>query len=92
MLIFSWTIFSGILAQKTHVHGTVWDADKGIPMSYVKVQFKNTKIGVVTDSLGKYNIETYYASDSLEFSAYGYLTLSVAVKKDQSQEINFSLT
>lgn len=91
MLIFSWTIFSGILAQKTHVHGTVWDADKGIPMSYVKVQFKNTKIGVVTDSLGKYNIETYYASDSLEFSAYGYLTLSVAVKKDQSQELNMRM-
>lgn len=91
MLIFSWTIFSGILAQKTHVHGTVWDADKGIPMSYVKVQFKNTKIGVVTDSLGKYIIETYYASDSLEFSAYGYLTLSVAVKKDQSQELNMRM-
>jgi hypothetical protein len=91
LLIFSWTIFSGILAQKTHVHGTVWDADKGIPMSYVKVQFKNTKIGVVTDSLGKYIIETYYASDSLEFSAYGYLTLSVAVKKDQSQELNMRM-
>jgi hypothetical protein len=42
----------------------------------VKVQFKNSKIGTVTDSLGNYSIETYYASDSIQFIFSGYLTAS----------------
>jgi hypothetical protein len=92
ILFFFFLIFlSGSFAQKTQVFGTVWDAEKGIAMPYVKVNFKNTKIGVVTDSLGKYYIESYYASDSIEFSAYGYLTLSVAIQKDQSQEVNMRM-
>lgn len=81
LTVFFLGLYFGMFSQKTHVYGTVWDAEKGVRMPYVKVQFKNTKIGTVTDSLGKYNLESYYASDSLEFSAYGYLTLSVAVKK-----------
>ena len=84
-------LLSVSFSQKTHVFGTVWDAEKGIAMPYVKVNFKNTKIGVVTDSLGKYDIESYYASDSIEFSASGYLTLSVAIQKDQSQEVNMRM-
>ncbi len=80
-----------MFSQKTQVFGTVWDAEKGERMAYVKVQFKNTKIGTLTDSLGQYKLESYYATDSLEFSAYGYLTLSVAIEKDESQEINMRM-
>jgi hypothetical protein len=48
-------------------------------------------MGTSTDTSGNYTIETYYATDSLQFVFLGYKTKTVAVKLDQSQEINISL-
>lgn len=79
-------------SQQTKVYGTVWDANTGEKMPYVKVQFKNSKIGTLTDSVGGYSIETYYATDSIQFSFNGFLTFTTEVRKDETQEINVRLT
>jgi hypothetical protein len=76
------------LGQTTKVSGKVWDANTGQPMPYVKVQFKNTKTGTLTDSVGGYSIETYYASDSILFSFNGYLTMSNHINVGKEQEVN----
>jgi hypothetical protein len=74
------------------VFGTVWDSNTGEKMPYVKVQFVNSKIGTLTDSVGNYVIETYYATDSIQFSYNGYLTTTYGVDMDKSQEINVRMT
>lgn len=77
--------------QKTKVYGVVTDGLSGEVMPYVSVHFKDSKIGTLTDSVGYYEIDTYYATDSLVFASSGYLKKIVAVKRDQSQEINVVL-
>lgn len=77
--------------QKTKVYGVVTDGLTGEPMPYVAVHFQSSKIGTLTDSVGAYLLDTYYATDSLVFSSSGYLKTTVGVKKDQEQEINVVL-
>jgi hypothetical protein len=92
IFLFFLFFYSTIFGQQTKVHGSVWDANTGQKMQFVKVQFQNSKIGAITDSLGNYSLETYYATDSLQFSLNGYITFISDVKKGQSQEINVRLT
>lgn len=73
------------------VEGIVTDGESGQPMPFVTVRFQGSKIGTVTDTLGHYMLNTYYATDSLVFSFSGYLKTTVAVQKDKSQEINITL-
>lgn len=82
---------TSLFSQQTHVFGQVIDAETGFGFPFVKVQFMNSKIGAITDSLGNYNIKTYYATDSLMFMFPGYKLTSVKVNRDQSQEINITL-
>ena len=81
-----------LFGQTTKIYGHVKDEQTGENMPYVKIQFYNSKIGTLSDSLGNYSIETYYATDSLQFSFFGYETKTIKVKKDEIQEINCSLT
>lgn len=92
LVMFWCALHQGALAQQTRVYGTVWDANTGERMPFVKVQFKNTKIGTLTDSLGNYVLETYYASDSIQFSYEGYLTNTFGVLIDKDQEFNVKMT
>ena len=75
-------------SQTTKVVGKVWDAKSGQPMPFVKVQFKDTKIGTLTDSTGAFVLESYYATDSIQFLFNGYITLSNYIKKGKEQEVN----
>jgi hypothetical protein len=77
--------------QQTKVYGTIWDASTGEKLAYVKIQFVNSKMGTVSDSLGNYAIETYYATDSIQFSLSGYETITEKVHLDKVQEINVRL-
>ncbi|MCH2225249.1 MAG: DUF5686 and carboxypeptidase regulatory-like domain-containing protein [Crocinitomicaceae bacterium] len=79
-------------SQKTKVEGVVTDSDSGEPLAFVKVRFQDSKIGIYTDTAGYYVLETYYATDSLIFSAPGYLRATYFVQKDAIQSINVSLT
>ena len=91
IILFTFASFIGV-GQQTRVFGTVWDAGTGEKMPFVKVQFWNSKIGVLTDSTGYYSIETYYATDSLEFSFNGYISIHQAVFRDANQEMNVRLS
>lgn len=78
-------------AQKTVVKGNITDKNTGEAMPFVKVQFKDTKSGTYSDTLGNFYLETYYASDTLTFYFAGYRKLSVRAKMDQEQEVNVAL-
>ncbi len=80
------------MAQKTIISGKVVDEASKEGIANVKIQFFNSKIGVLSDSLGNFNLETYYATDSLQFSFPGYTTARFKVKTDQTQVLNVKLT
>lgn len=80
-----------VFGQKTKVSGVVTDGLSGEPMPYASVHFQDSKIGTLTDSVGAYILDTYYATDSLVFSSSGYLKIIIGVKKDQEQTINVTL-
>lgn len=79
------------IAQKTIVDGIVLDGISGEPMPFVTVRFQDTKIGTLTDTLGHYNISTYYGTDSLIFSYSGYVRKTVAVNLEEEQNISITL-
>jgi hypothetical protein len=78
-------------AQQTRVTGVVTDAETGETIPEVHVVFQDSKIGAFTDLDGNFTIETYYATDTLEFYYSGYVTQRVAVKRDQENVINVAL-
>ncbi len=77
--------------QQTKVYGIVRDALTNEPLPFVKVQFLDSKIGTLTDDNGMYRIETYYATDSIQFSFTGYINVRKKVIRDKEQEINILL-
>lgn len=81
----------GLYAQKTSVSGVVTEQGSKSPMSYVKVSFYGSKISTVTDSLGRYKLETYYPVDSLQVYSLGYKVVRIKLKQEVQQEVNVSL-
>ena len=79
------------IGQKTVVSGKIYDAKTRETLPFVNIAFKGSKIGTTSNIDGNYSIETYYAEDSLMASFVGYQPLAQAVKKDQSQVIDFFL-
>lgn len=88
-LVFNYC-FLALWAQQTNITGTVTDK-KGDPLSFVQVQFLDSKIGTKSDSLGQFNISTYYPTDTLIFRLLGYQTERVKIKKDQSQVLEVKM-
>lgn len=89
------TLLSTVIAdqaysQTTKVYGKVID-DKGEPVPFCNIAFRDSKIGTTSDMDGNYAIETYYATDSLIFSSVGYARQSVKVRKDREQKIDITL-
>ena len=80
-----------LFSQKTIVSGLVTDAITGETLPFVNLIFKNSKVGTSTDLDGKFRIETYYPTDSLQARFIGYQPLTKRVKKDKQQVINFIL-
>lgn len=78
-------------AQKTGVNGRIVDAVTNTPIPFAKVHFKNSKIGTMTDTNGYYELNSYYATDSIMVQSFGYKTKTIAVVRDESQVINFRL-
>lgn len=82
---------SWVISQQTIVSGTVIDPETNDGMPGVRVSFNETKVAVVTDSLGHYRIATYYATDSLQFFFPEYKVLKKKVQLDQEQTINITM-
>ena len=93
--VFLFLIFSGVyllsFSQQTKIYGTVTDAVTGEYLPFAKIKFYDSKIGTLTDSLGRYMLETYYATDSIQVSFSGYLSQTIFIVRDKSQEINIKL-
>jgi hypothetical protein len=82
--------FLALWSQQTNISGTVTDK-KGDPLSFVQIQFLDSKIGTKSDSLGQFNISTYYPTDTLVFRLIGYQTERIKVKKDLSQVLEVKM-
>ena len=83
--------FLAIWGQQTVVMGRVIDK-KGEPISYVQIQFLDSKIGTKSDTLGNFLLSTYYPTDTLVFRLIGYQTERIKIKKDQTQELVVKLS
>ncbi|MCP5597295.1 carboxypeptidase-like regulatory domain-containing protein, partial [Klebsiella pneumoniae] len=52
-----------------------------------KVGFTDSDISTYTKEDGSFSLETYYASDTLVVSVFGYKTVKQKIQLDQSQEV-----
>lgn len=77
--------------QQTKVYGKVYDAKTKTPLDFAKISFKDSDISVFTDEDGSYVIETYYATDTLIVSNFGYKTFRQKIQLDKAQEVNIYL-
>ncbi len=68
------------------------DKASGSPIGFCNVYFKGTTIGVTTDELGSYTIQTSEGHDTLSAGIIGYETKDTFITKYVSQEINIILT
>lgn len=85
------TIFgSAIYAQNTIVKGTVVDSITKQPLANVSVFFKGRN-GTTTDANGKYELQTIYNVSTIQFSYVGLRTLSIAITKNKTQEVNVAM-
>jgi Family of unknown function (DUF5686)/CarboxypepD_reg-like domain len=91
LLLLFLCVSQNLLAQQTRISGRVTDAATGETLPYVKVVFQYSKIGVESDSVGNYVLESYYATDSVQFFMEGYRVLTLAVQKDQVQIMNVKM-
>lgn len=90
LYIFMFTSLT-VLSQKTSVSGIIVDNETNTPIPFAKVFFKDSKIGAMTDTNGRYFLNSYYATDSLIVHSFGYKTKKIKVIRDESQVINFRL-
>jgi hypothetical protein len=90
--IFSLLFCFALVAQQTTVSGYIYEKGSNQSLPGVRVNFKNTKIGTVSDSTGHFELTSYYATDSIVFFLYEYRIQTIAIKKDIAQTINCYLS
>ena len=92
VLLIAGLLLAGVLtAQTTRISGHVTDAVTGEPLPFVNIAFTDSRIGTTSDFDGNYELDTYYATDSIRVSSVGYIPAAFAVKKDQEQRIDIAL-
>ena len=79
------------ISDKTVIKGLVVDAKTGQPISGVSVFLDRTTVGTITNSEGKYNIETNKKADKIDFSFLGYQTEFRTFSEGKVQTINVNL-
>lgn len=77
--------------ETTRIQGMVVDAQTKEPLPFVSVAFVGKDLGTTTDFDGRFSIETQWASDKIEVSYLGYLTVVKEIEIGKSQEINIEL-
>jgi hypothetical protein len=77
--------------EKTVITGTVTDAKTGEPLYGTNVVMEKSTIGTITDSKGKYRIETAKPSANIVFSFIGYDSQTHKVMRGKSQTIDVKL-
>lgn len=67
----------GASAQK--IKGVITDSVLHKPLMYISVQYEGTRMGVMSNVDGEYEIKTRKGSNELTFSAVGYVTKKVKI-------------
>ncbi|TVR38998.1 MAG: carboxypeptidase-like regulatory domain-containing protein [Cryomorphaceae bacterium] len=80
------------IAQRTKVFGYVLDAQTNEPVPFVNLAFAQTKIGTSSNIEGYFELESYYATDTLLASAVGYMPQRLKIKRDQAQRLDIYLS
>lgn len=92
-LIFSILLLAGVFsakAQSASVSGIVSSGLK--PLDYVSVKVLNTKIGAISDSLGRFTVlNLSYGKNVLVFSALGYTPVKKEVILKENQILNLEI-
>lgn len=82
--------FSGF-GQSYTISGKVFDSESKEPLPFVPVIIKGTTVGATTDFDGNYSITTTTTGDSLVASYVGYIKISRALKRGESQTVNLPM-
>ncbi|MCX2473495.1 SusC/RagA family TonB-linked outer membrane protein [Pedobacter sp. MC2016-05] len=77
-----------LVISKQKISGRVTD-EGGSPIPGVSVRLKGTNVGTVTDTQGRYSLDTNLSEGTLEFSFIGYDTQTVKLRGNA--EINIRL-
>ena len=80
-----------VKGQLISISGTLKDSLTQAPLVYCSVKATNLRKGAITDSLGHFELMVSPDIDSMRFSMMGYQTITRAITKKTSQEINLSL-
>ncbi len=81
----------GQVSEKTIISGITTDELTGDPLPFVSVVIRGTTVGTVSDSKGKYRIETSVKGTEISFSFIGYETVSKTFIPGKVQTVNISL-
>ena len=88
---FAWFNAYSQISDKTVINGFIVDAKTGLPISGVSVFLEKTTVGTITNSEGKYSIETSTKAEKIDFSFIGYQTESRTFSEGKVQTININL-
>ena len=84
-------IAEAVFSQSTIVKGKVTDKDTGLPIPFVSILFKNTRIGTTSDSLGVFQLVSKNKVDSIRFTAVGYIGKTYAVLPLKTMDLPVAL-
>jgi hypothetical protein len=87
LLLYSKQSFS----QTYTISGKVFDSESKEPLPFVPILIKGTTIGATTDFDGNYSITTSKLGDSLIVSYVSYKKQTKAIKRGQTQVVNFPM-
>lgn len=79
------------VSQTYTISGKVFDSETKEPLPFVPILIKGTTIGATTDFDGNYSITTSKLGDSLVVSYVSYKKQTRAIKRGQTQFVNFPM-
>jgi CarboxypepD_reg-like domain len=77
-------------AQKTTLNGQIRDKNAE-PVPFGSVRIKNSYLGTIADSLGRYSIKANLQKDVLVFSSVGYFDKTIVLKKQKVKTLDVTL-
>ena len=89
-ILVSLLIINPAFAQEKRLSGKVYD-ERGIELPGVSVSIKNTKIGVITDSEGKFSLNAPLGSQTLVFSFLGMEEQEVPIDNKLSFQVSLKM-
>lgn len=75
----------------TEVYGKITDSGTKEPLEYVNIRFIGSLRATLSNPKGEYMMKTIEKVDSISFSYLGYKTVTVAIKKGATQELNIEM-